>query len=239
MGEQRDISHAIAQGRHLDFDYRDAEIKVFAEGAFADHLLQIAVGGAEHSNIDGMRNVRTQALDRPLLQHAQQLGLQREGQVADLIDEDRAVVRFFKSSAAALVCAGECAAFVAEQFGVDQCVWERANRKSHKRFICARAQAVDGISNHLLARAAFTCDQHGGLHASDLVNHVVHAGHWLAVAQQPFHSSSGQDFLSGCKFTRHFRLAAGAIDGKTQLLNVQRLLQKIHSAIMEKLKREG
>ena len=58
FSQQRNITGTIAQCRHLDFYYRDSEIQVLAEGAFAYHLLQVAVGRADDPRIDRSWDVR-------------------------------------------------------------------------------------------------------------------------------------------------------------------------------------
>ena len=55
-----------------------------------------------------------------LLQHAQQLGLQGEGHVADLVEEQRAAVGLAKLPGAVGDGAGEGAALVAEQLALEQ-----------------------------------------------------------------------------------------------------------------------
>ena len=55
------------------------------------------MGGADHPHVDLDLLAAAEALDHPLLQEAQQLGLQAERQVADLVEEQRAAVRHARS----------------------------------------------------------------------------------------------------------------------------------------------
>ena len=75
------------------------------------------------------QTTRTSTIDRLVLahaanlaafQHAQQLGLHRLGQLADLVEEDRAAVGDFEQADAVLVGAGERALAMAEQLAFDQ-----------------------------------------------------------------------------------------------------------------------
>ena len=50
------------------------------------------MGGADHADVDLDFLAAAETLDHPLLQEAQQLGLQAEGQVADLVEEQGAAV---------------------------------------------------------------------------------------------------------------------------------------------------
>src|SRR5216110_3500719 len=96
----------------MDSDHGDPEIQVLAEGALLHHLFEIPAGGANHPDINGMGDVRAQPLNTAFLQHTQEFGLQRQGQIADFIQENRASLGFFEAAAPHLAGAGECAFFV-------------------------------------------------------------------------------------------------------------------------------
>ena len=101
--------------------------------------------------------------DRPhlaLLQHAQQLHLQRRRRVADLVEEHRAAVRLLEDALVIGHRAGERAAHVAEQLGLEQRLGERAAVDRHERTARAPAVAVDRARDQLLAGAALARDQH-------------------------------------------------------------------------------
>ncbi len=66
------------------------------------------------------RLVLADAADLAAFQHPQQLGLHRLGQLADLVEEDRAAVGDFEQAHAVLVGAGERALAMAEQLALDQ-----------------------------------------------------------------------------------------------------------------------
>ena len=60
------------------------------------------------------------AADLALLQHAQQLRLQRERQLADLVEKQRAAVGFLEQPGLVAHRIGERAAHVTEQLGLEQ-----------------------------------------------------------------------------------------------------------------------
>ena len=71
----------------------DRRKKRSSRNCFARHrLLEVAVGGRHHAHVDAERLHAAHALELPLLHEAQDLALQRQGQVADLVEEERAVV---------------------------------------------------------------------------------------------------------------------------------------------------
>ena len=54
-GDHGDVAHALAQGRHDERGFGNAEIQVFAETPGAHVGLEIAVRGAQHAHIHGHR----------------------------------------------------------------------------------------------------------------------------------------------------------------------------------------
>ena len=85
----------LAQRRHVDGHFADAEVQVLAEALLDDQRLQIPVGGADDAHVDRDLLASADALDDAVLQEAQQLGLQRQRHVADLVEEQRAAVGGF------------------------------------------------------------------------------------------------------------------------------------------------
>src|SRR5262249_25383479 len=83
------------------------------------------MGRAYHPHVDGNFLAPTQPLDAPLLQEAQQLCLQGERQVADLVEEQRALVRDFDLAWRLLGCASERALFIPEQLALEQILRDR------------------------------------------------------------------------------------------------------------------
>ena len=70
----------------------DTVVEVFAEFAGARHLFQRLIGGADEPEIDLAALPPTQPLHLPVFEHAQQLGLQRQGQGGNLIQKKGAGV---------------------------------------------------------------------------------------------------------------------------------------------------
>ncbi|MNZ33483.1 hypothetical protein D3C78_508290 [compost metagenome] len=84
-----------------------------------DHsLLQIPVGGGQDAHIDLEGGVVTYALQIPVLQHPQQLGLQRQRQLANLVEKQCALVRQLELARPVVDGAGEGPLHVAEQLAL-------------------------------------------------------------------------------------------------------------------------
>ena len=79
------------------------------------------------------------ALEFPLLEDAEQLGLRRSGQLADLVEEDRAAGGALEPAGPLAVGAGEGASLVAEELALDQALGQRAAVDPDERAArCAR-----------------------------------------------------------------------------------------------------
>ena len=97
------------------------------------------------------RLVAPQRFDRSFLQDAQQLGLRRGRQLRDFIQEEGAAVRGLEPTVAAVGGAGESAALVAEQFGLDQRVGKRGAVDRHEGLQPPLATLVQRPRDQLLA----------------------------------------------------------------------------------------
>ena len=82
--------------------------------------MQVAVGRGDDAHVDLQRRRAADALEALLLERAQDLGLQRQRQVADLVEEQRAAMRQLELARLARDRAGERALLVAEELGLEQ-----------------------------------------------------------------------------------------------------------------------
>ena len=90
---------------------------------------QIAVGGADHPDVDpGHLAVGADRLDLAGLEEAEQQGLHPQRHLADFVEEDGAAVGDLQQARPVAVRVGEAALDVAEQLGFEQRC--RAGRRS-------------------------------------------------------------------------------------------------------------
>ena len=92
-----------------------------------------------HVDLDGLQP--TDALERSLLQHPQQLGLGLQADVADLVEKQRTAVGQLETSDLVAIGAGEGAFYVAEQLALQQARTERG-AVNRDEWLC-RAQTVE------------------------------------------------------------------------------------------------
>src|SRR5882724_3095838 len=90
--EQRDVPLPLAQWWDDQIDHVEPIVEVLAEPSGLDLLREIAMRRRDHAYIDLLDLRRTEWLDLAFLEHAQELGLQRQRELADFVDEQRAAV---------------------------------------------------------------------------------------------------------------------------------------------------
>src|SRR5690606_23368371 len=119
---------------------------------------------------------------RALLQDPQELHLGRERQLADLVEEERALVRLLEEPSLVGDRVGERAAPVAEELALEERLGDRAAVHGHEAPLLAGAAYVERAGHELLARAALALDQHRRRVGGRLLDRAVDAGHRLALA---------------------------------------------------------
>jgi hypothetical protein len=84
------------------------------------HLAHVAVRRGDDPQAHAQRALPADTLEFAVLQHAQQAHLRRRGQLAELVEKERAAVRALEPAAPQADRAGEAALLVAEELGVDE-----------------------------------------------------------------------------------------------------------------------
>ncbi|KAF1053168.1 MAG: hypothetical protein GAK43_01545 [Stenotrophomonas maltophilia] len=172
--QQRDVFHALTQWRHLDGEYVKAVVQVFAERTHLDHAFEVLVGRGDDAHVDVLGLVAADPLEGALLQHAQQLDLQRQRHVADLVEEQGAAVGQLETPGAAGNGASEGTLLVAEQLAFQQLCRNRPAVDRDERRFAALGVIVQVARHHFLAGPGLTEDQHAGVGIGDLLHHLPH-----------------------------------------------------------------
>src|SRR5207249_5777972 len=88
-----DVVATVAQRRQGDaHDVQPVE-QILPEGTLGHRLLEVTVGGGDDPDVDGIRFGRPHRPHLHLLENTQELYLQRRRELADLVEEDGALVR--------------------------------------------------------------------------------------------------------------------------------------------------
>ena len=160
-------SRAGPQRRQRDRDDVDPVVEVLAELALRDELRQVAVGGGDDAHVDGRLVVAADPADDLLLDRPQELDLHGRRRLADLVEEERAAVGLLEEAALLAHRAGEGAALVAEELGLEQRLRQRAAVDRDELAVLADRGEVDRAGDQLLARAALARQQDRRGHLAD------------------------------------------------------------------------
>src|SRR5262249_13300787 len=93
----------------------------------------------------------------------QQLGLKLEGDVADLVKEDRSFMRQLKAADPAFDGSGKRSFFVAEQLALEQTQGNGGAVHLDEGVVLSGAQGVDGARGEFLAGAGLAIDHDRGI----------------------------------------------------------------------------
>jgi hypothetical protein len=167
------------------------------------------------------------------------------GQVADLVEEQRAAPGCLEVAVAVLRGASVRALARTEEFRLEQVFGNRAAIDGDERPVRALAAGVQGARHQLLARARFAVDEHRRHAARHLGDALLHVAHGLGVADEAlqrrvlrFCPRAGGRGVAGPGRTR-LQHAAHALhrrghDG-AELLQVHRLGQVVERAGAQRL----
>jgi hypothetical protein len=130
--------------------------------------------------------------DGARLEHPQQLGLERERQVADLIEEDGTAVRLLERAGALAERAAERAALVAEELALEERLRDRRAVHGHERPPAARALLVEPARGAFLAGSGLAEEQHGRVGLGGPLEQPEGAAHRHRLADQGSEASGGR-----------------------------------------------
>src|SRR3954470_597608 len=120
LRENRDVFNALAKWRQLDRDDAEAIKQILAEDAATHCLLRIAVRGRDEADIyDRVVLLAADASQDAVLQHAEELRLNRMRHLGELVEEERSSVRDLEKTRLVSVSAGERALAMTEHLRLE------------------------------------------------------------------------------------------------------------------------
>src|SRR5918996_2446030 len=185
LDKRRDVLLALAERGHVDVDHVQPVVEVLAELPVVNPLGEVAVRRRDHADVDLDRHVRSDPLELALLENAQQLGLRAERHLANLVEEDRPLVRGLEAPLAHRHRAGERALLVAEQLRLEQGLRQRGAADLHQWMRIPLAGPMQRLRDEHLPGARLAADEHRGIRAGDLADELVDLQHWPAGADDP------------------------------------------------------
>ena len=153
LGQRRDVPGALAERGQVDREDVKPIEEILPERAGRRLGLEVGVRRRDHAHVHAPRGRLADAPQLAFLDHAQQPELHRRRHLADLVQEDRAAVRLLEQPAAVRRRAGERAARVAEELGLQQRLRQRPAVLGDEGPGAASAVVVDQPREELLARS--------------------------------------------------------------------------------------
>src|SRR5690348_5477678 len=115
-----DVPLPLPQRWDRDREDRQPEEEVLAKALGRDLRTQSTVRGGDEPHVDLDRSRSTHPFEALLFERTQDLGLQRDREVADFVEEERATVGHLELARLACGSAGKRPLLVTEQLGFEQ-----------------------------------------------------------------------------------------------------------------------
>src|SRR5713226_4298816 len=96
---------------------------------------------------------------------------------------------------------------------------------------------MDGLCDHSLSRATLTGNEDRGEDIGNLPSHFTNALHGLAISEQAFHPAHSEKSSRFTQLAGQSHPAAGAVQGKSHLLGVQRLAEGVDRTFLDRVKK--
>src|SRR5262249_52473590 len=154
LREERDVLATLAKAGKRDRDHVQPEEQVLAEHSLRYSAGEVAVRRSDDPDVRPQHSRAPDALKGMILQHPQELRLERGRHPANLVQEHRAPLRQLQLSLPSLVCAGERSLLMPEQLTRDELLGQGGAVDHHEGIRAPRAPRVDGPGKDLLPSAA-------------------------------------------------------------------------------------
>jgi hypothetical protein len=178
-GQLGDVGLPAAQRRDVDFDAAQPVVEIGTEYPAGDERLERLVRRRDDARVDAAVAVAADPLDREILQRPQELGLRRQRQVGDLVEEERSPFGMLELAPASAHPRGR-ALFDPEELCLEQRLDHRRAVDGDEGAVPAAAQLVELPRHELLAgaRLAFDEDREVGLRDTldTIAQHLHHRG---------------------------------------------------------------
>src|SRR5437016_13845032 len=149
--QSRDVGATLAQRWDLDRKHVQPVEETRTEAPRPHRFLEIAIRRGDHPHVHPKRPARPHGFELLLLENAKKLHLRLEGQLADLVEEDRAAIGELEAADAALQGTGEGTLHMSEQLALDQTRGDCTAVHLHQRTVAAGAAVVDRAGDQLFA----------------------------------------------------------------------------------------
>jgi hypothetical protein len=187
VDEERDRVLAIAQRGNGDRYHVEPVVEILPEGTVAHGRLQVPVRCGEDARIDPHIALAAQPRELAVLEHLQELGLQTRMHLADLVQEDGALIGILELAELPLLGSRERALFEAEELALQELRGQGGAIHLDEGTLAAGRELVQGAGHELLAGAALASDQDGDVRVRHLLDDLAHLAHLGSVPSQDHH----------------------------------------------------
>ena len=150
----------------MDLGAPNSVVKVLAEIAVLDVLLQVSIGRTDESNVGLPGVIGPQSNNLTRFQNAEQTGLHAHRHVADLIKDQSPLVRVFKNTFTITLGPGVRTAHMPEQFIFEQTFRLTRGIESDIPLGGTWRHSVNGRGHQLFACPRFACNQNREVEAA-------------------------------------------------------------------------
>src|SRR5262249_49832618 len=161
--ERRDVLGPLAQRWQLDRKDVQPIVEIVAESVLLNHPEQVPVGRSDYAHVHLDRPRAPEALEFLLLQDPQELRLELEGNLADLVEEERPPVGNFEPADLLPDRPGEGAPLVTEELALEETRGDRRAIQLDERPPSSRAEVVNLTRDELLPGTCLSLDQDDGV----------------------------------------------------------------------------
>jgi serine/threonine protein kinase len=197
LDQQWNVVASLAERRQPERHHVEPVVQVGAKCAAVDGGAQVLVGRGDHANVDARLIAPADALDHPVLDHAQQARLQIERKLPDLVEEHGPARSTLDGTNARARGAGERALLVPEQLALDERRRNRAAVDDDERSALARTRLMNRFGEQRLARSGLALDQNGRVGAGNPRQRLEDAPHRDRPANRPAEVIIGGERLLG------------------------------------------
>ena len=185
IDEQRNIVAPLAERRHGHPNDVQAEVQVLAECAARNVLLQVTIRCCDQPDVDAsVRLVGADTLNLARFEEAQQDDLHPGAHLTDFVEEDGSVRRHLQQSEFVAIRAGETAAGVPEQLGLEQRIRQSRAVHGDERSRRAWARVMNEPGDDLFPYSCFAGDQDLRIRTSGAFDVRLDSAHGFTAAYQ-------------------------------------------------------
>ena len=161
-GESGDVLFSFPQWWKPDREDIQTIVEIFPKAAFLDQSFQVLIGSGHEPYFYPDGFVTSQSFKLPFLDKTQEFALERGAELAYFVQKDRATVGHFQATGFGARGSSESPFFVAEQFGLQEILWQGSAVYLDKGLIPARTQLVYEAGRKGLTSARFSQEQDRG-----------------------------------------------------------------------------